>query len=39
MAYFDNLGNRYEEITIPDNLTYFETSNSAYFYYYIQMKS
>lgn len=39
MAYFDNLGNRYDEITIPNNLSYFETSNSAYYYYYIQTQN
>lgn len=39
MAFFDNLGNKYDEITITDNLTYFETSNASYFYYYIQTQN
>ena len=37
MAYFDNLGNRYDEITVPQNLAYAETTDPNDYNYYIQI--
>lgn len=36
MAFFDNLGNKYEEININANLDYAETTDSSLYTYYIQ---